>query len=61
MCSVHKIHYLWRPFLPDPKDDHVLELAVASGAKTITTADLKKVEKILSNVPARTPVAGDEL
>ena len=24
-------------------------------------ADLKKVEQILSNVPARTPVAGDEL
>ena len=35
--SLHKIHYLWRPFLPDPKDDHVLELAVASGVKTITT------------------------
>ena len=24
-------------------------------------ADLKKVDQILSNVPARTPVAGDEL
>src|SRR4051812_48739949 len=23
------IHYLWRPFLSDPKDDMVLELAVA--------------------------------
>ena len=37
LCSLHKIHYLWRPFLPDPKDDHVLELAVASGVKSITT------------------------
>jgi predicted nucleic acid-binding protein len=25
------------PFLPDPKDDHVLELAVASGVRSITT------------------------
>ena len=24
------IHFLWRPCLPDPKDDHILELAVAS-------------------------------
>jgi putative PIN family toxin of toxin-antitoxin system len=48
LCSLHKIYYLWRPFLPDPKDDHVLELAVASGVKTITTfnrADFKGVEK----------------
>jgi len=43
-----KIYYLWRPFLPDPKDDHVLELAVASGVQTITTfnrTDFKGVEK----------------
>ena len=47
LCSLHKIHYLWRPFLPDAKDDHILELAVASGAKTITTfnrKDFKGVE-----------------
>ena len=41
LCSLHKIHYLWRPFLPDPKDDHVLELAVASGVKSITTFNRK--------------------
>jgi predicted nucleic acid-binding protein len=49
LCSLHKIHYLWRPFLPDPKDDHVLELAVASGVKTITTFnknDFKRVEEL---------------
>jgi predicted nucleic acid-binding protein len=27
--------------LPDPKDDHVLELAVASGAKLIMTHNTK--------------------
>jgi putative PIN family toxin of toxin-antitoxin system len=36
-----KIHYLWRPFLSDPKDDHVLELAVASQVNTITTFNMK--------------------
>ncbi len=47
LCTLHKIDYLWRPFLPDPKDDHVLELAVASGVKSITTfnrKDFKGVE-----------------
>jgi putative PIN family toxin of toxin-antitoxin system len=32
-----KIFFLWRPRLPDPKDDMVLELAVASRARYIVT------------------------
>jgi len=40
--SIHqKIHFLWRPYLSDPKDDHILELAVASGVKTIVTHNTK--------------------
>ena len=31
-----RVHFLWRPRLSDPKDDHVLELAVAAGAAIIT-------------------------
>jgi putative PIN family toxin of toxin-antitoxin system len=31
------IHFLWRPALPDPADDHVLELAVAAGGAAIIT------------------------
>jgi len=31
------IFYLWRPFLRDPKDDMVLELAVNAGADSIVT------------------------
>jgi len=31
------IYYLWRPFLPDPKDDLVLEVAVAGRCDTIVT------------------------
>jgi putative PIN family toxin of toxin-antitoxin system len=32
-----KIFFLWRPSLPDPKDDMVLELAVASRTQYIVT------------------------
>lgn len=32
-----RIHYLWRPVLSDPRDDLVLEVAVAGGCKTIVT------------------------
>ena len=32
-----RIHFLWRPALSDPKDDHVLELAVAAGSADIVT------------------------
>jgi len=43
-----KIYFLWRPRLPDPKDDHLLELAIASGTKLIVThntKDFKGVEE----------------
>jgi putative PIN family toxin of toxin-antitoxin system len=36
-----KIYFLWRPHLPDPKDDHLLELAVASGTKLIVSHNTK--------------------
>ena len=39
-CSVahlQEIHFLWRPVLRDPKDDHILELAVAAGSGLIVT------------------------
>jgi putative PIN family toxin of toxin-antitoxin system len=40
LCSIahrQKIFFLWRPSLPDPKNDMVLELAVASRASYIVT------------------------
>ena len=40
ICAVaqqHAVFYLWRPFLPDPKDDMVLELAVAAQCNYIVT------------------------
>lgn len=43
LCSLahpQKIFYTWRPFLPDPGDDLVLELAVAAGCTFIVTHNL---------------------
>ena len=36
-----KVFYLWRPYLKDPFDDHVLELALASESDYIVTYNKK--------------------
>ena len=36
----HRINFLWRPHLKDPKDDMVLELALAAGCDYIVTLNL---------------------
>ena len=36
-----RIFFLWRPFLKDPKDDMVLELAVEAEVEYIVTHNLK--------------------
>ncbi|MCH8192613.1 MAG: putative toxin-antitoxin system toxin component, PIN family [Planctomycetes bacterium] len=36
-----RIHFLWRPQLSDPKDDHILELAVAAESADIVTHNVK--------------------
>jgi len=41
-----QVHFLWRPFLPDAKDDLVLEAAVAGGASFIITFNLKDFKGI---------------
>ena len=48
LSEYQKIYFLWRPYLRDPKDDHVLEVAVASKTQIIVThkiKDFKGVEK----------------
>src|SRR5262249_38007714 len=35
------VFFLWRPFLRDPKDDMVLELAVAAGCDCIVTFNVR--------------------
>lgn len=40
-----KIYFLWRPYLKDAFDDHVLELAIASRCDYIVTYNLKDFKK----------------
>ena len=40
LCKVghcHDIYFLWRPYLPDPKDEMVLEVAVRANCSQIIT------------------------
>ncbi len=37
MSNLHEVYFLWRPYLRDPKDEMVLELAVAAGCRRIVT------------------------
>jgi uncharacterized protein len=41
VCTWVPIYFLWRPNLRDEADNHVLELAVAGGAKMIITSNKK--------------------
>ena len=48
-----EIYYLWRPYLKDPKDDMVLELAVESESDIIITfnkSDFEGIERFGINV-----------
>lgn len=51
VCSVahlQEIFFLWRPFLRDPRDDMVLEVAVAAGCEAVVThnhRDFRGIER----------------
>jgi putative PIN family toxin of toxin-antitoxin system len=43
-CSIatcHEVYFLWRPFLPDPGDDMVMELAVRAECDYIVTFNVR--------------------
>jgi putative PIN family toxin of toxin-antitoxin system len=49
LCSVSDrrvIYYLWRPYLRDPKDDFVLEAAVAGECQGIVTFNVRDFDGI---------------
>ena len=44
LCTVgdrRQVFFLWRPFLPDPRDDMVLELAVEAACNYIVTFNVR--------------------
>ncbi len=41
LSTCHAVHFLWRPFLRDPKDDLVLEATVAAGADCLVTFNVR--------------------
>ncbi len=57
ICSIahrQQIFFLWRPWIEDPKDDMVLEIAVASQSRYIVThnlRDFRGVEKHFGITP----------
>ena len=55
-ARLQDIHYLWRPFLPDPDDDMVLELAFAANCDFIVTHNIGDFRGSLQlGIPAITP------
>lgn len=46
VAELRRIFYLWRPYLKDPKDDMVLELAVEAECEFIVTFNKKDFEGI---------------
>ncbi|MGB3919078.1 MAG: putative toxin-antitoxin system toxin component, PIN family [Thiothrix litoralis] len=57
-CQWCKIYFGWRPNLPDEGDNHLIELAVAGGAKYIITTnvrDFKNGELLFDELNIVTP------
>jgi putative PIN family toxin of toxin-antitoxin system len=49
ICKIGKptqVFYLWRPFLNDPDDDMILEVAAAGGCDTIITFNVKDFREV---------------
>jgi putative PIN family toxin of toxin-antitoxin system len=49
LCKIadnREIFYLWRPYLIDPKDDFILELAVESQSEFIITFNVKDFQGV---------------
>jgi uncharacterized protein len=45
VCEWVKVYFLWRPNLPDEGDNRLVELAIAGGANTIVTNNVRDVRR----------------
>jgi putative PIN family toxin of toxin-antitoxin system len=50
-CTWTRIYFAWRPNLPDEADNHLVELAVAAGARYIVTRNLRDVGRMELKFP----------
>jgi len=50
-CIWTRIYFVWRPNLPDEADNHLVELAVAGGARFIVTRNLRDVARMELRFP----------
>ncbi len=50
-CAWTRIYSTWRPNLPDEADNHLVELAVAGGARFIVTRNLRDVARMELKFP----------
>ena len=61
LCTVgrwQEIHFLWRPMLTDPRDEFILELAVAARCEAIVTFNVRDFEgSERFGIPTMTPAA----
>ncbi len=45
VCRWVEVYFLWRPNLTDEADNHLLELAVAGGARAIVTRNVRDFQR----------------
>ena len=60
-CRWTRIYYGWRPNVPDERDNHLVELAVAGGAEVIVTRNLRHLERMDLRFPARKLMTPEDL
>ena len=60
-CLWTRIYYGWRPNVLDEGDNHLVELAVAGGARVIVTRNVRDLERMDLRFPALKPMTPEDL